>query len=80
MEDSAEGSDESVTGASVPSSGASPAEGETGEALDLGERMILDYGLAMAAAELSWLDRSLEWLAQEGESVEITQAGIGSGT
>lgn len=32
--------------------------------LDLGERLALDYGLAVAGAELAWLDSTLEQLSQ----------------
>ena len=50
---------------------------ESGEELDLGERMVLDYGLAMADAERAWLSRSLEWLAQEGQLEGIAQGEVG---
>jgi DNA-binding PadR family transcriptional regulator len=32
--------------------------------MDLGERLALDYGLAVAAAELAWLDHTLAWSSQ----------------
>jgi len=34
------------------------------EGMDLGERLALDYGLAVAAAELAWLDGMLAQLSQ----------------
>jgi len=34
------------------------------ESMDLGERLALDYGLAVATAELAWLDRTLDRLSQ----------------
>lgn len=34
------------------------------ENMDLGERLVLDYGLAVAAAELVWLDEALAHLSQ----------------
>jgi PadR family transcriptional regulator AphA len=34
------------------------------DGMDLGERLALDYGLAVAAAELAWLDRTLAWSSQ----------------
>jgi len=34
------------------------------EGMDLGERLALDYGLAVAGAELAWLDSTLEQLSQ----------------
>ena len=34
------------------------------ESMDLGERLALDYGLAVAAAELAWLDGMLAQLSQ----------------
>ena len=39
-------------------------------ALDLGERLALDYGLAVATAELAWLDRALGQLSQYPLSAE----------
>ena len=35
----------------------------TDDDMDLGERLALDYGLAVAAAELAWLDRALAQLS-----------------
>jgi len=34
------------------------------ESMDLGERLVLDYGLVVATAELGWLDRTLSRLSQ----------------
>jgi len=34
------------------------------ESMDLGDRLALDYGLTVAAAELAWLDRTLVQLSQ----------------
>ena len=34
------------------------------DGMDLGERLALDYGLAVAAAELAWLDQTLAWSSQ----------------
>jgi len=45
----------------------------TDERTDLGERLALDYGLAVATAELAWLDRTLARLSQSSVSVEATQ-------
>jgi PadR family transcriptional regulator AphA len=36
----------------------------TDDDMDLGERLALDYGLAVAAAELAWLDRALTQLSE----------------
>ncbi len=33
------------------------------ESMDLGERLALDYGLAVATAELAWLDRTVDGLS-----------------
>lgn len=43
--------------------GLSQTVGTTDDALDLGQRLALDYGLAIATAELSWLDSTLAGLA-----------------
>ena len=40
------------------------------EGLDLGDRLALDYGLAVAAAELAWLDRVLARLSEPSPSAE----------
>jgi hypothetical protein len=37
---------------------------------DLGQYLTLDYGLALAEAELAWLDRTLGRLAERTETVE----------
>lgn len=41
------------------------------ESMDLGERLALDYALDVAAAELTWLDRTLAELSQQPLSVEV---------
>lgn len=53
--------------------------GELGENTSLGQRLALDYGLALAAAELAWLDSTLNRLSQplpteviQGDSVIST--------
>jgi len=40
------------------------------ESMDLGERLVFDYGLAVATAELAWLDRTLARLPQSLLPVE----------
>jgi hypothetical protein len=47
------------------------------ETTDLGQRLALDYGLAVAMAELAWLDHTLERLSKQPLPMEVTQ---GSGT
>ena len=47
------------------------------EATDLGQRLALDYGLAVAMAELAWLDRTLEQLSEQALPME---AARGNGT
>jgi len=42
----------------------------TDESMDLGERLAFDYGLAVATAELAWLDRTMGRLPQLLPSVE----------
>jgi DNA-binding PadR family transcriptional regulator len=39
--------------------------GTLGERSSLGQRVAPDYGLALARAELGWLDRTQEWLFQQ---------------
>jgi predicted Zn-dependent protease len=34
------------------------------DGIDLGERLALEYGLAVATAELTWLDRALDQLSR----------------
>ncbi|MCP4538493.1 MAG: PadR family transcriptional regulator [Chloroflexi bacterium] len=41
--------------------------------MDLGDLLALDYGLTMAAAELSWLDRMRGHLSQSSLSAETVQ-------
>lgn len=46
---------------------------------DLGERLMLDYGLSLAAAELAWLDSTLARLSQpllSGEAAESEESGL----
>jgi PadR family transcriptional regulator AphA len=45
------------------------------ENMDLGERLALDYGLAVATAELAWLERTLTRLSQPSLFVEAAQGG-----
>jgi PadR family transcriptional regulator, regulatory protein AphA len=40
---------------------------------DLGERLMLDYGLSLAAAELAWLDSTLARLSQPSLSAETAE-------
>jgi DNA-binding PadR family transcriptional regulator len=40
---------------------------------DLGERLMLDYGLSLAAAELAWLDSTLARLSQPSPSTETAE-------
>ncbi len=46
------------------------------EGMDLGDRLTLDYGLTVAAAELIWLDRTLVRLSQPALSVETVQSDL----
>jgi DNA-binding PadR family transcriptional regulator len=54
--------------------------GAPDEGLGLGQRLALGYGLALAKAELDWLDSTMEWLSQEllseedGQSVRVASA------
>ncbi len=41
---------------------------------DLGERLMLDYGLSLAAAELAWLDSTLNRLSRPSLSVEAAES------
>lgn len=50
---------------------------ELDEGADLGQRLALDYGLAVATAELAWLDRTLERLSEQPLPMEVAQ---GNGT
>ena len=43
------------------------------ENADLGERLMLDYGLSMATAELAWLDTTLARLAQSSLLAEAAE-------
>jgi PadR family transcriptional regulator AphA len=44
-----------------------------GEEVDLGKRLTLDYGLALASAELAWLDCTLARLSEPSLSVEAAE-------
>lgn len=46
------------------------------DGMDLGERLALDYGLAVATAELVWLDRTLAELSQQPLSMEAAQGDL----
>ncbi|HEC35376.1 MAG TPA: PadR family transcriptional regulator [Anaerolineae bacterium] len=41
------------------------------EAADLGQRLTLEYGLAVANAELAWLDRVLDRVSQQSLPAEV---------
>jgi len=41
--------------------------------VDLGERLALDYGLAVVTAELAWVDSTLNRVSQPTLSVEAVQ-------
>jgi DNA-binding PadR family transcriptional regulator len=44
-----------------------------GKDVDLGERLMLDYGLSLASAELAWLNSTLVRLSQPSLSVKATE-------
>jgi hypothetical protein len=44
------------------------------ETTDLGQHLVLDYGLAVANAEAAWLDRTLERLSEQPLPVEVAQS------
>jgi DNA-binding PadR family transcriptional regulator len=44
------------------------------ENTDLGERLMLDYGLSLATAELAWLDSTLARLSQPSLFVEAAES------
>ena len=46
------------------------------EGMDLGERLVLEYGLAVAAAELDWLDSTLAQLSQQPPSAEAPPGDV----
>ena len=54
-----------------------------GRVTDLGQRLTLEYGLALATAELAWLDNTLPELSEmasgETESIRPEQLGLGHG-
>ena len=41
--------------------------------MDSGQRLAFGYGLTLAAAELAWLDSTLEQLSQQPLPVEVVQ-------
>ncbi|MFQ6014613.1 MAG: PadR family transcriptional regulator [Anaerolineae bacterium] len=43
------------------------------EGIDLRQRLALGYGLALATAELAWLDTTLDQLSQQSLPVEVVQ-------
>jgi len=47
------------------------------DGIDLGERLALEYGLAVATAELTWLDRALDQLSRHPLSAEALSAEAG---
>jgi PadR family transcriptional regulator AphA len=46
------------------------------EGMDLGERLVLEYGLAVAAAELDWLDSTLAQQSQQPPSAEAPPGDV----
>ena len=46
------------------------------EGMDLGERLALEYGLAVAAAELDWLDSTLAQQSQQPQSAEAQPGDV----
>jgi DNA-binding PadR family transcriptional regulator len=59
------------------------AEAEDEEEVDLGERLTLDYGLALANAELVWLDQMLDrmsGLSLPVETAEEAESGLATVT
>jgi PadR family transcriptional regulator AphA len=44
--------------------------------MDLGERLALEYGLAVAAAELAWLDRALAQLSDRPLAAEAARGDL----
>ena len=46
------------------------------EGMDLGERLALEYGLAVAAAELDWLDSTLAQHSQHSPSAEAPPGDV----
>lgn len=47
--------------------------GALDETIDSGQHLAFGYGLALAAAELTWLDSTLEQLSQQPLPVEVVQ-------
>jgi hypothetical protein len=43
------------------------------ETLGLGQRLVFDYGLAAAAAELAWLERTLDRLSRQPLALEVAK-------
>ncbi|MBE9507338.1 MAG: PadR family transcriptional regulator [Chloroflexi bacterium] len=54
--------------------------GAMNEGLDLGERLALDYGVAVATAELAWLDNTLDRLSQQSSSIETLRGDFAPST
>jgi DNA-binding PadR family transcriptional regulator len=50
------------------------------EQTDLGERLALDYGLALANAELAWLDQTLTGLSHRPHLAGIAQSEVAAPT
>lgn len=50
------------------------------EMTDLGQRLVLDYGLAVAMTELAWLDRTLERLSEQPLPMEVAQGNASTPT
>jgi DNA-binding PadR family transcriptional regulator len=51
------------------------------EIAESGQRLTFDYGLALATAELAWLDNKLELLSQQSLPVEVVEGnGVTSAT
>ena len=48
-------------------------QNEQNDEKSLGWRLALDYGLALAAIELAWLDSTLNRLSQQPLPVEVVQ-------
>jgi DNA-binding PadR family transcriptional regulator len=46
------------------------------EGMDLGERLALEYGLAVAAAELDWLESTLAQQSQQPQSAEAPPGDV----
>lgn len=51
---------------------------ETGASLNLGQQLAVDYGLALATAELAWLDTTLDRLREKPPPEEDVQSESGA--